>query len=256
MRPEIGSASHRATNNKAFELIAAGLAPDSRVLDLGAGRGHMARRVARWFEERALPPAERMLAVDVMTEGFQAAEVPYRALDLNEPLPFPDASWDLVYSIEVFEHLRRPYDVLQECHRVLKPGGCLVVSTPNILHLQSRLRFFFTGFFDLYQPPSTDPANAGRLCGHIMPLHVAYYAWGLRRAGFAAPEYAFDKKKGTSAALAALLAPALALTRWRFDRAIRRYDPAVYEETRGTFGLPNDSRFLSSRSLMFTARKE
>jgi SAM-dependent methyltransferase len=225
------------------------------VLDLGAGRGHLARRVAAWFEEQGSAPAEQMLAADLEQAGFQASEVPFRAIDLNQPLPFADASFDLIYSVEVFEHLHRPYDVLRECHRVLKPGGFLVVSTPNILHLQSRLRFFFTGFYDLYQPPSANPANAGRLCGHVMPLHLAYYAYGLRLAGFADTEFAQDKHKGTARALALLLAPLLALSRWSFARGIRRYDAAVYEENREILERANSGTLLTARSLMFATRK-
>lgn len=214
----------------------------------------MARRVAGWFEEHGAA-ADQVLATDIGGGGFDASEVPFRALDLNERLPFAAASFDLVYSIEVFEHLHRPYDVLKECHRVLKPGGFLVVSTPNILHLQSRLRFLLTGFYDLYQPPSADPANAGRLCGHVMPLHLAYYAYGLRRAGFSEVQYAYDKRKGTAALLTVLFYPLLALGRWVFMRGIRRYDAAIFEENREVLALANSHAFFTSRSLMFVTKK-
>ena len=215
----------------------------------------MARRVAAWFEERGRTAADHVLATDIGADGFEAAEVPFRALDLNERLPFPTDAFDLVYAIEVFEHLHRPYDVLRECHRILKPGGFLVVSTPNLLHLQSRMRFLLTGFYDLYQPPSADPANAGRLCGHIMPLHLAYYAYGLRRVGFSEVHYAHDKRKGTSTLLSILFYPLLALSRWLFMRGIRRYDAAVFEENREILALANSAAFFTSRSLMFVTRK-
>ena len=215
----------------------------------------MARRVAAWFEERGGTAADHVLATDIGADGFEAAEVPFRALDLNERLPFPADAFDLVYAIEVFEHLHRPYDVLRECHRILKPGGFLVVSTPNILHLQSRLRFLLTGFHDLYQPPSAAPANAARLCGHVMPLHVAYYAYGLRRAGFSEVHYAHDKRRGTSTLFSILLYPLLALSRWLFMRGIRRYDAAVFEENKAVLALANSGAFFTSRSLMFVTRK-
>ena len=173
----IKAGSHRATNDKAFELITARLESGSRILDLGAGRGHLARRIGSWLEARG---EGGLLAADISQEGFEATEVPFRRLNFNEPLPFDDQCFDVIYTIEVMEHLHRPYDLLKECFRVLKPGGWLIASTPNILNLQSRFRFLFTGFWDLYQPPSIDPANGGRICGHVMPLHLAYYAYGLR----------------------------------------------------------------------------
>lgn len=215
----------------------------------------MARRVAAWFEEHGRTPSDHVLATDIGAGGFEATEVPFRALDLNERLPFPADGFDLVYSIEVFEHLHRPYDVLKECHRILKPGGFLVASTPNILHLQSRLRFFFTGFHELYQPPSVNPANAGRLCGHVMPLHLAYYAYGLRLAGFSEVQYAHDRRKRSSTALSFLLYPLLAWSRWQFMRGIRRYDAAVFEENKEILALANSQGFFTSRSLMFVGRK-
>ena len=254
-RPTIGSASDRTTNDKALQLVTARLTPHSKVLDLGAGRGHLARRVAAWFEEQGKSPSDHIFATDLAANGFEASEVPFTEIDLNEVLPFPAEAFDLIYSIEVFEHLRRPYDVLKECYRTLKPGGYLIVSTPNILHLRSRLRFFFTGFYELYQPPSIDPRNAGRLCGHIMPLHIAYYAYGLCSVGFVEVQYVRDKTKKGSMALYVLLYPILAFVRWRFLHDIRKYDVAVFNENRQVLSIANSKQLLTSRSLMFVAQK-
>ena len=48
----IKAGSHHTTNDKAFELITARLESGSRILDLGAGRGHLARRIGSWLEAR------------------------------------------------------------------------------------------------------------------------------------------------------------------------------------------------------------
>jgi ubiquinone/menaquinone biosynthesis C-methylase UbiE len=254
-RPMIGSASHRTTNDKALQLITARLTPSSKVLDLGAGQGHLARRVAAWFEDQGKSASDHILATDLTANGFEASEVPFTKIDLDEPLPFSRETFDLIYSIEVFEHLHRPYDVLEECYRVLKSGGYLIVSTPNILHLQSRLRFFFTGFYELYQPPSIDPMNAGRLCGHIMPLHIAYYDYGLRLVGFTEVQYVHDRIKKGSMALYVALYPIFVFMKWRFLRDIRKYDMAVFNEGRQVLALANSKQLLTSRSLMLVAQK-
>jgi len=51
--------------------------------------------------------------------------------DANHPLPFRDGAFTAVFMVHVLEHLYRPLDCLREVHRVLKPGGKLVLFTPN-----------------------------------------------------------------------------------------------------------------------------
>lgn len=54
--------------------------------------------------------------------------------DLSKPLPYPDASVDLIFSEHFIEHLTREQGValLKECRRVLKPGGAVRISTPDL----------------------------------------------------------------------------------------------------------------------------
>lgn len=47
-------------------------------------------------------------------------------------IPFPDATFDTVICTEVIEHLPRPWQALDEMARVLKPGGCLILSAPFV----------------------------------------------------------------------------------------------------------------------------
>lgn len=66
-------------------------------------------------------------------------------VDLNKPLPYADAEFDVVYSTEVIEHLESHRNFVSECGRVLQPNGWLVLTTPNIHRLISRLHFAVTG---------------------------------------------------------------------------------------------------------------
>ena len=55
-----------------------------------------------------------------------------KQVDLNRsPLPYPDAFFDNVLAGDVIEHVANPLSLLCEANRVLKPGGTLIVSTPN-----------------------------------------------------------------------------------------------------------------------------
>ena len=56
---------------------------------------------------------------------------PYRIVGVGEDLPLRDNCVDLIASEYVFEHIQNPLKVVEECARVLKPGGKLIVVTPN-----------------------------------------------------------------------------------------------------------------------------
>lgn len=53
-------------------------------------------------------------------------------VDVEKPFPFPDASFDTVLSFHLIEHVYNFWKMPKEIHRVLKPGGCLIVAVPFI----------------------------------------------------------------------------------------------------------------------------
>lgn len=66
-------------------------------------------------------------------------------IDLNKPLPYEDASYDVVYSTEVIEHIEGHKNFVLEACRVLKAGGWLVLTTPNLHRIVSRFCFALSG---------------------------------------------------------------------------------------------------------------
>lgn len=103
--------------------------PGERVLDVGCGAGygavlleHSGARV--WAVDLALS------AVGGARDRYREDTVRWRVADARR-LPFPPASFDRVVCFEVMEQTADPEEVLDECRRVLAPGGVLIVSTPN-----------------------------------------------------------------------------------------------------------------------------
>jgi SAM-dependent methyltransferase len=94
------------------------------VLDLGAREGGL---------KAHLPADVRYQGVDITPE-FAAPDILIR--DITGGLPFPDATYDYVFCIEVLEHVAHPLHTLSEIHRVLRPAGVLVLSVPNPYHVK------------------------------------------------------------------------------------------------------------------------
>ncbi len=122
--------------------------PRGRLLDAPAGAGALARRLAEMGFE--------VTCSDINAQDFAASELPFRQVDLCQALPFEDASFDYVTCIEGVEHLENPFQAVRELARVLRPGGTLVLSTPNYLNIERRLKFLITGSF-------AKPVSADRL---------------------------------------------------------------------------------------------
>jgi len=120
--------------------------------------------------------------VDINSTGARLLGSAYHHGDLNGRLPFADASFDVVLSIEGIEHLEDRFSYLRELHRVLKPQGTLILTTPNIVGLRSRVRFFGSGFYHRDNRPlreaQRDPFH------HIALSTLADLRYALHTSGF------------------------------------------------------------------------
>ncbi len=252
----IRAASHSSTNRLVYQMLVPFVREGNRILDFGAGRGHMCERLARFAESRNLSPAELLTACEVDPEVFDGPEtVACHRIGLDSVLPFPDACFDVIYAIEVLEHTRRPYDLMDECWRALKEGGVLIFTLPNLMHIKSRLSLLASGFGEMYGPPSIAEKNAGRICGHIMPLSYPYLDYGLRMAGFEGIEVHVDRRKRSCLALFAMLYPFLKVGAWWYRNKLFRYDQEVWEENKDVVGVVNSLNLLTARSCVVSARK-
>jgi SAM-dependent methyltransferase len=109
------------------------------VLELGPGRGTGLMRAAQRGGVGSYAAAD---VAAYLEPGEVPAGVELRVID-DGHLPWPDASFDVVWSVSVLEHVRDPEALLAEVHRVLRPGGYQVADL---------------GLYDHYQPRH-DPAR-------------------------------------------------------------------------------------------------
>jgi SAM-dependent methyltransferase len=123
------------------------------LVDVGCGSG------ALWHVLR--PAFARYVGVDIVRyDGFPIdAEFVTGNLD-DGPLPLADDYADVVASVETIEHLENPRAFMRQLARVVKPGGVVIVSTPNQLSLLSKLTLLVKNQFNAFQEaPGLYPAH-------------------------------------------------------------------------------------------------
>jgi 2-polyprenyl-3-methyl-5-hydroxy-6-metoxy-1,4-benzoquinol methylase len=107
------------------------------VLDVGCGMGEflvMLRELG--FDAEGLE-GNKDQAERVSSLGFAV-----KIANLEEKLPYPGETFSLVTCLEVIEHIALAEVLLEEIWRVLKPGGHLVLTTPNFGYLHNRVHYF------------------------------------------------------------------------------------------------------------------
>lgn len=126
------------------------------IADLSAGTGY----VAHLFEEAGAT----VKIFDLVPQQNRFARAVCQPIDLQELFPIESASIDMAICAETMEHLPNQFFFFREVARILKPGGSLLLTTPNTSSLRSRLAQF---------------ALESEHYGHAAPNEFdAYVAWG------------------------------------------------------------------------------
>lgn len=135
------------SDRRIHETVASILAArDARgiLADVGCGGGDLWPLVRDRFT--------RCVGLDAVRYAGLPADVDFRPIDLDRgTLPIDDASVDAAVAIEVIEHLENPRAFARELARVVRPGGWIVITTPNQLSALSLLTLVLKGRFSSFQ---------------------------------------------------------------------------------------------------------
>lgn len=220
--------------------------PRGRLLDIPAGEGALAVRLKKLGFDVA--------CCDLYPEIFQLLDVEIRSGNMDSRLVYDDAGFDMIVCVEGLEHIENPSNAISEFARLLKPGGTLVVSVPNIMNIEERLKWLFSGYTSHFKPLSREVVDGisraypgmEEISLHVNPIGYSEVRFLLEKFGFEITGTYRDKKKANSWAFWPLVA---------LIRSINRLSSADKQKERWSKELNSDEVLLGGNTLIFRARK-
>jgi len=212
------------------------------VLDAPCGRG--------WLGGALQAASGRQVDLDgVGLWEFPEADGGYRRVtehDLETPLSVPEP-YDAVVCCEAIHLVTNPGVLVQSFYRALRPGGTLIVTTPNIWYFRSRLQFLLRGFHSGFRP------MVGRRRGQD---YITYFPWNFPQLHLLFTHYGFsdialhevEEAKPKRMAEHLLAVP----SRLYYRRQLRR---AEDEESRRYWSQAGSRQSVHGRWLVMSARR-
>ena len=240
----IRSLAHEAIYDAVAEILSP--LPRGRLLDAPAGEGALASRlVGLGFD---------VWCCELHPDMFRLPGVRIERADLSATLPYDGESFDYVVCVEGLEHIENPCQAVREFGRVMRRGGHLIVSIPNILNIEERLKWLLYGYTSHFKPLSLeylaklDGEFRGReeVALHINPVAYSELRYMLESSGFEILRLYRDKPKKN---LWAYL-PVVGLI-----RALNRCQSGQRRRERWAAELQSDEVLLGGNTLVIHAVK-
>ncbi len=235
--------AHEKTHRKVLEIFAS-FPRRGELFEIPAGEGALAWQLHKL--------GYNVTAGDIDPKFFKVTAIKCIEIDLNKKFPVEDERFDFVSCIEGVEHLQDQFQFVRECHRVLRPGGYLVLSTPNILNLASRLKYLLTGFYSLVPRPINE-FSLVPVFDHINPVTYYQLRYMLHTQGFEITRVATDLRRRSAIGLYPLLPLVLFFSR----RTMRKEtDPQQVEANREIRRILRSPTILTGRTLILVAMRK
>ncbi len=220
--------------------------PRGTLLDIPAGEGALAERlIGMGFSVRCC---------DLYPDMFKLAAVEIRHGDLSGKLPYDDASFDDIVCVEGLEHIENPHQAVREFARLIKQDGSVIVSVPNIMNIEERLKWLFFGYTSHFKPLSREALSkidgefAGReeVALHINPISYSELRYVLENSGLELLGTYIDKPKKNSWAFTPIVL---------LIRLANKFVSAKKRQERWSTELSSDPVLLGGNTLILHAVK-
>jgi ubiquinone/menaquinone biosynthesis C-methylase UbiE len=220
--------------------------PRGKLLDVPAGEGALAARL--------LEAGFDVHCCDLYPEIFRLNGVEMRQGDMAGTLPYNDSLFDYVTCIEGLEHIENPQQAIRQFSRLLKTGGRLIVSVPNILNIEERFKWLLHGYTSHFKPLSREQVEKARnefgykveVALHLNAISYAELRYSLESCGFEILRLHRDKPKSHIW----LYWPVVTLI-----RLLGRLTSAEKRRERWTDELQSDEILLGGNTLIVEATK-
>src|SRR5260370_20855514 len=183
--------------------------PRDKLLDVPAGEGALCARLSE--------AGFHVQACDLYPEIFMLRNIDVRRGDLSGTLPYADAEFQYITCLEGLEHIENPHQAIREFARLLAPGGHLVISVPNILNIEERVKWLLNGYTSHFKPISEEHlrmrheqwGEKEEVVLHINPIAYTELRYILEKYGFEVLGTYRDKPKPNLCLYRPLPAPIL-----------------------------------------------
>jgi ubiquinone/menaquinone biosynthesis C-methylase UbiE len=231
------------------ETVEAILKNESRgkILDVPSGEGALALRLKNLGFD--------VSCADLYPQIFKLDGVENLRANLDEKLPYNDNLFDYIVCVEGLEHIENPANAIREFSRLLKTNANLIVSVPNIMNIEERLKWLFNGYTSHFKPLSesalakisSEFGGMEEIALHVNPIGYSEVRYLLEKNGFEIKQTYLDKPKRNSW----LYFPIVALI-----RLISKFNSAEKCKQRWTDELNSDEVLLGGNTLIFRAIKK
>ncbi len=169
--------------------------PRGKLLDVPAGEGALSARLSE--------AGFQVEGCDLYPEIFRVPGIEVRRGDLSGALPYEDAEFQYITCLEGLEHIENPHQAVREFARLLVPGGHLVISVPNVLNIEERVKWLLNGYTSHFKPISQEHlrmrheqwGEKEEVVLHINPIAYTELRYILEKYGFELVGAYRDKRK-------------------------------------------------------------
>ena len=220
--------------------------PRGKLLDVPAGHGALAKML--------IDAGYDVSCCDLYPQLFSLDGVPIDGGDLDAKLPYQDGVFQLAVCVEGLEHIQNPTNAICELGRVLMKGGVLIVSVPNIMNIEERLKWVIYGYTSHFKPLSNEALakvkaefpGTEEVALHVNPIGYSEIRYILEKHGFAIEQVMVDKPKGNSWVYWPIVA---------MIRLFGRMNSKQRRRERWTDELNSKEVLMGGNTLIFKARK-